>query len=368
VQVLDRWHLHRNVRKVAERVLERHPDQLRAVGETPPGDAVPPPPRRSRREEARRAGGHQRAEERHTAIQRLAAEGLSQRVIATRLGLARGTVRCYAYAETVPERAAHARQPSMLDPHTAYLARRWAEGCCNGFQLWRELRERGYLGSRKLVALWTRARRTEPAPTTPHRHRPADGTLPVTPLQGRRRPSARRLAWLLVREPEQLRPAEQHLLARLQAACPDASVAYPLVQRFVQLLRQSDAALVELWLTAAEASGVPDLQTFAAGLRDESTALEAALRLSWSTGPVEGQITRLKLIKRQAYGRAGDRHAASPGAPRRLTEDAAHGGCGRASPSSSAARVSVINSLSVQAACGPAGGRRARRQSGRPHR
>lgn len=305
VQVLDRWHLHRNIREVAERVLERHPDQLRAVGEAPPGDAVPPPPRRSRREEARREGACQRAEERHMAIQRLAAEGLSQRAIATRLGLARGTVRRYAYAETVPERAAHARRPSMLDPHTAYLERRWAEGCRKGLQLWRELRERGYPGSRKLVALWARARRTEPAPTTAHQHRPAAGTLPAAPPPGRRRPSARRLAWLLVRKPEDLRPAEQHLLARLQAACPDATVAYPLVQRFVQLLRQSDAALVEPWLTAAEASGVSDLQTFATGLRDESAALEAALRLSWSTGPVEGQITRLKLIKRQAYGRAG---------------------------------------------------------------
>ena len=305
VQVLDRWHLHRNVREVAERVLERHPDQLRAVGESRPGDAVPPPPRRSRREEARREGVRQRSEERYAAVQQLSAEGLSQRAIAKQLGLARGTVRRYGYAETVPERAAQARRPSLLAPHTAYLERRWAEGCRNGVQLWRELRERGYPGSRKPVALWTRARRTEPAPTTPHRHRPAAGTTGVAPSPARRRPSARRLAWLLVREPEQLRPADQHLLARLQAACPDAAVAYPLVQRFVQLLRQSDATLVDPWLTAAEASGVPDLQTFATGLRDESAALEAALRLSWSTGPVEGQITRLKLIKRQAYGRAG---------------------------------------------------------------
>ena len=305
VQVLDRWHLHRNVREVAERVLERHPAQLRAVGDVPPGDTVPPPPRRSRREEARRAGGCQRAAERYATVRQLAAAGLSQRAIAHRLGLARGTVRRYGYAATVPERAANARRPSMLDAYTAYLTQRWAEGCHNGLQLWRELRERGYPGSRKQVALWARARRTEPAPTTPHRHRPAPGGTPAAPTQGRRRPSARRLAWLLVREPERLRPSEQQRLARLQAACPDATVAYPLIQQFVRMLRQSNAEPLEAWLKATEASGVPDLQTFATGLREESAALEAALRLPWSTGPVEGQITRLKLIKRQAYGRAG---------------------------------------------------------------
>jgi transposase len=305
VQVLDRWHVHRNVREVAERVLERHPDQLRAVGEAPPDDAVPSPPRRSRREEARREGVRERTEERYAAIQRLAAEGLSQRAIAQRLDLARGTVRRYAYAGAVPERAAHARRPRMLAPHAAYLERRWAEGCRNGLQLWRELRERGYPGSRKLVALWARARRTEPAPTTPHRPRPADETAPVAPSLARRRPSARRLAWLLVRAPEDLRPGEQRRLARLQAACPDAAVAYPLIQQFVQMLRQSNAEPLDAWLTTAEASGVPDMQTFAAGLREEVAALEAALRLPWSTGPVEGQITRLKLIKRQAHGRAG---------------------------------------------------------------
>lgn len=179
VQVLDRWHLLRNVREVAERVLERHLDQLRAVGEVPPDQAVPSPPRRSRREEARREGVRQRAEERHAAIQRLAAEGLSLRAIARRLKLARGTVRRYRYAAAAPERAAYARRPSMLDPYTAYLERRWAEGCRNGLQLWRELRERGYPGSRRLVAVWARTRRTEPTPTTPHRHFTPPGATPA---------------------------------------------------------------------------------------------------------------------------------------------------------------------------------------------
>ena len=303
-QVLDRWHLLRNVREIAERILERHPDQLRVAGTAPPADAAPPPPRRSRREETRREGARQRADERHAAVQRLAAEGLSLRAIARHLKLARGTVRRYYRAAVAPERAAHARRPSMLDPHTPYLAQRWEEGCRNGLQLWRELRERGYPGSHKQVTLWVRARRTEPAATTPRRYRSAPADPPVG-QPATRRPSARRLAWLLVREPEQLRPQEQILLMRLQAACPDAATAYPLIRQFVQMVRQPSAEPLDAWLALAEASDVPDVRTFAVGLREEYAALDAALRLPWSTGPVEGQITRLKLIKRQAYGRAG---------------------------------------------------------------
>jgi len=328
VRVLDRWHLHRNVREVAARVLARHPDQLRAVNAASP-DAAPPPPRRSRREEARREGARQRAAERYAAVQQLAAEGLSQRAIAKRLALARVTVRRHTYAGAAPERAAPARRPSMLDPHSGHRERRQAEGWRNGLQLWRELRERGYPGSRKLVALWVRARRTAPAPTTPHRHRPADGTTPVAPSRGRRRPSARRLAWLLVREPEQLRPAEQQRLARLQAACPDATGAYPLSQQFVRMLRQSNAEPLDTCLATAAASGVPDLQTFATGLREESGArCRPPAAMEHRTGRRPDHETEAHQAPRLRSG--GDRHAASADTPCRLTEDAEHGSCGRA--------------------------------------
>lgn len=168
--------------------------------------------------------------------------------------------------------------------------------CCRCARSYRDVaeqRERGYPGSRKLVALWVRARRTAPAPTMPHRHRPADGAATVAPSLAGRRPSARRLAWLLVRAPEDLRPGEQPRLACLEAACPAAAIAYPLIQQFVRMLSQSNAQPLETWLATAAASGVPELQTFATGLCEESSALAAILRLPWSIGPVEGQITRL---------------------------------------------------------------------------
>jgi transposase len=233
----------------------------------------------------------------------LAAEGLGVRAIAVRLGRNRATVRRYLHAAEAPERQS-APRPSMLTPYEPYLRGRWAEGCRNGAQLWRELRERGYPGSRKLVARWTQARRTEPAPTDP-RGRGA-GVAGGEPRAGAgRRPSARRLAWLLVRAPDRLTEAGRTQLGQLRDACPDAATAYPLLQELVRIVTDRLPGRLDAWLVAAAASGVPDLATFAAGLQRERAELLAALELPWSTGPVEGHITRLKLIKRQGYGRCG---------------------------------------------------------------
>ncbi len=306
VQVLDRWHVLRNAREVAERILTRHPDQLRALN-TPTLGAVPPalPPRRSAHEEARRRGACDRTSERHAAVRQLAAAGLSERGIAKRRGLARVTVRRYRHMDASPERGAPARRPGILDPYLPHLEHRWAAGCRNGLQLWREIRDQGFPGSRKPVARWAQARRAAVAATTPRRYRPQPGlaTSPASPPAARR-PSIRRLAWLLVREPTGLDPCAQRLLTDLQRACPDAATAYPLLQDFVRLVREQHEASLEPWFMAALDSPIPDLRSFAVALHADVAALRAALQLPWSTSPVEGHITRLKLLKRQGYGRS----------------------------------------------------------------
>ncbi len=67
---------------------------------------------------------------------------------------------------------------------------------------------------------------------------------------------------------------------------------------------QRCADLFETWLAQVEATGIPELQGFAAGLRRDKAAVTAALSLPYSNGQVEGQVNRLKLIKRSMYGRA----------------------------------------------------------------
>jgi transposase len=78
-----------------------------------------------------------------------------------------------------------------------------------------------------------------------------------------------------------------------------------LTQDFAELVRQRQPGQLERWLERATASGLQAFQSFANGLRADYEAVKAGVTLSWSTGPVEGQINRLKMLKRQMYGRAG---------------------------------------------------------------
>ena len=190
----------------------------------------------------------------------------------------------------------------MLDPFEPYLRKRWEEGCRNGMQLWRELRKQGYPGSRKRVAQWVQQRREEPAATTPKKYlsRPDGSPGGSGAAHGL---SPRQQVWLLLREPEDLSDDEREALRQMLGACEDVVAAYPLAQRFVRMIRLQEAEAFDPWLEAAEGSGVADLQSFASELRRERKAVEAALRLPYSNGQTEGQINKLKLIKRSMYGR-----------------------------------------------------------------
>jgi transposase len=114
----------------------------------------------------------------------------------------------------------------------------------------------------------------------------------------------RKLAWLLVREASQLTPEEQATVAQVQTACPAVGGAYPLVQTFGQMVRQRTPEALASWLEAVATSNLVDLQGFAEGLERDKAAVLAALTLAWSNGQVEGQNNRLKMVKRQMYGRA----------------------------------------------------------------
>jgi transposase len=150
IQVADRWHLLHNLREAVERVLNRHHAQLRQL---PVADSPPLPaaahlrPRRIRpvtaSEQARQDVSRSQRFARYEAVRQLAAEGVPLREIARQLRLSRTTVRLFAMAETFPERATRRRSASILDPYHAYLHQRWAEGCTNGSQLWREIRAQG---------------------------------------------------------------------------------------------------------------------------------------------------------------------------------------------------------------------------------
>lgn len=135
------------------------------------------------------------------------------------------------------------------------------------------------------------------------RPRIAPGAVSAGAAPAPRRPSVPRLAWLLVCDPGRLGDADLSVLCQLRAVCPPAATASPLLQKIGHIVTHQQPEGLDAWLDEATRSELPDLVTFANSLRRDRSALLAALTLPWSTGPVEGHITRL--IKRQGYGRAG---------------------------------------------------------------
>ena len=106
--------------------------------------------------------------------------------------------------------------------------------------------------------------------------------------------------------PAAKRSAEaQTYLDQLCATDADIARAYQLTQGFLALVRERLGSDLEAWITVATNSGIDALARFARGLQEDLAAVTAGLTLEWSNGSVEGQITRLKLLKRQGYGRAG---------------------------------------------------------------
>ncbi len=116
--------------------------------------------------------------------------------------------------------------------------------------------------------------------------------------------SSRKVAWLFVRRPEDLTTEEQSTVSMVRQLHPQIDLAYGFVQQFTQMVRNRTAEQLDAWLEAVASSDLADVQSFATGVSQDKAAVVAGLTLPWSQGQTEGQITRLKLIKRQGYGRA----------------------------------------------------------------
>ncbi|WP_163782469.1 ISL3 family transposase [Myxococcus vastator] len=316
-QVADRWHLLLNVRQMVERWLTGTHARLRALPEVVPGAESSSGRRhasfpRTRSEE--RAGEESRARRVATyeEVRRLHRAGEPLLRISRTLRLARATVRKYARADAFPERAVRVPGPSILDPFLEHLERRHSAGCENALVLWREIRARGFGGTSRQVHRWLQTRRTAPAGSTPLTRR-GNAPNPSTPRPTGSLPSPKQLAWLCVQPQSALLPTEAATLARLEQDAEAARVL-ALTRRFCELVRErgvthgakpiSSCATFEQWLAEARTCGVRTVETFAQGLEQDGDAVRAALTTSWSNAQAEGQITKLKFLKRQMYGRA----------------------------------------------------------------
>jgi transposase len=328
IQVADRFHLMQNLRTAIEEILKQMVDVRQVAAQAlaeqtnhlqpkatiaTPGDtnsaniSLPLPdvqrardPYRTRVQEQRRAQRLARYEQ----ILALHQAGALQQEIAERLTITRATVSRYLKGTGFPERAAYPRLESKLDPYNLYLSERWAAGETNGRQLWQELLSQGFTGSLMTVMRWAaRQQLLVPPPLSSRRGRNQQASgqrfeQAVAPVR------TRRVAWWLLRRPDMLSTGHQAVLARMEQASPAFGRLYRLTVQLSEMLRKRQVEQLRPWLEAAQTSELKELKSLADGMERDYAAVEAGLRLPYSTGPVEGNINRLKLIKRSGYGRA----------------------------------------------------------------
>lgn len=278
LQVADRWHLMENASAAFLDTLRcLMPVIRRAVGTTVIDPALLTCAERIQYD------GYLRREQANAAIMELARGGMAIKAIVRRTGCSRKTVRQVLRGERSD---VFRCRTSSLDPWLDRLDREWAAGCHIGAELWRRLQARGFRGSLRAVGEWAaRRRRSEGAS--------AGGT--------ERALSARRLGRLMLVGRTRLAKAEAALIAVIEEALPSVVKARELVERFQKMIRRGDGRDLDTWIHHALKN---PLASFASGICADRNAVAAAIAEPWSNGQTEGQITKLKLVKRQMYGRA----------------------------------------------------------------
>jgi transposase len=267
VQVSDRWHLWNNLAKAVEKTVVAHS-----------GCWHTGPARQTRELD-------ERTRTRHAAVHTLLNDGVGLLECARRLGWALNTVKRYARAATAEDLRRPAKyRRTLVDPYRDHLRRRRAEEPSIAVtQLLAEVRELGYTGSANLLVRYLNQGRAD-AERTP--------------------PSPRRLVGWLMTRPDDLLAEHRRHLDDLLAACSHLTTLVQRVREFADLLTDRRGQDLEAWMTTVDHDDLPVLHAFVHGLRIDRPAVVAGLTLPYSNGPIEGANTKVKLLKRQMYGRA----------------------------------------------------------------
>ncbi len=312
-QVADRWHLLRNLRDTMKRLLESKRACLAAAAEVSSQDGSEQEanqeknttsatmastaeessdiPRKLTKAEKQRLVRREKRQERFETVKKLHKQGLYKSEIGRRLDLDWKTVARYIKADECPMYAGRCQGSNKLTPYIDYMTKRWEEGCHNAMQIWGEIRELGFDGARRTVGDWAAKKRKSTSDSNCI-------TKKVAPW------SASRASWLLVKQVEKLTEGEEQALERMKQADGKVAEAYALGQRFADMVRKRQSELLLPWLADVGKSKIGPLMGFAKGIKQDLAAVTNALSLPWSNGQTEGQVNRLKLIKRQMYGRA----------------------------------------------------------------
>lgn len=288
-QVADRYHLWKNLCDAVEKSVVAHRSYL--AEPEPDADSPPSEGEASGSVPARPEGLRAiKRRERHVAVHELFDKGVGISVIAEALGLDRKTVRRYAHAAT-PEELVDGRtmrRGTRVEPFLPYLFQRWNEGCTDAARLYQEVHEQGYRGSKRTLRRHLQHVRAsgKPAPKV---------TDQLT---------ARAATRLITSHLDHLDEAAALRLKNLLARCPELDAVANCVTTFAQMMANRQGEQLPQWLDIAQATGEASLRSLARGIRHDFEAVTAGLTLEWNSGKVEGNLNRIKRIKRDGYGRA----------------------------------------------------------------
>ncbi len=297
IQVADRWHLLHNASEALLKILQQEESLIQKHLNPLPQSAlrseIPSPPANA---PERLTAAEQRRKQRMETVQQLHRRGCTQKSIARQIHVHPKTVRRYLHGGSPKARRYRTRR--LLDPFRPYLLQRWNEGCSNATQLFREIQVQGYTGSTTIV-------RTALQPLRTTNALPGKTALQVKDASYSPR-TLRILNFWLLQRPEDRQADHETLIEQICADLPKLGQVIAQARQFAAMLRQQTPNELSAWMEQAEASGYRVWKNFASGMRQDRDAVEAALTQTWSNGPTEGHINRLKCLKRQMYGRAKD--------------------------------------------------------------
>ncbi|MBS1807646.1 MAG: ISL3 family transposase [Acidobacteria bacterium] len=308
IQIADRWHLIKNLTEVVERFLQTKYSDLQVAAKQNRQQPVTTPTvvkaESKQLPRTRLALWNERRQARYEEVRRFWQQGATIKRIAEQFGMHRRTVRMFIRTESCPERLKPCSRISQLDRHLDYLAQRWAEGCHSAADLYRELLSRGFRGSQSLVRHYVAQWRSELPPELKRARRGPGTAMPTIDRKKLLVPSPRNTAWWLLQKQENLEAEQQVYLQKLCEASPEIAQVQQLAQRFARLVRERKALEFSSWLEEAAKNSSPEIRGFVAGLKRDQPAVEAALKYAWSNGQTEGQVNKLKNLKRSMFGRA----------------------------------------------------------------
>ena len=310
-QTADRWHLLKNLGEALEGLFLHKKALLKdAMSDSTLAAEVSPATSQQRGNtkhlEEISQERHQERVEQHRKIHELSAKNVDLANIGRQVGVSRQTVYRYLQMEQSPERRSPRRtRVQLIEPFKPYLVTRWNEGCRNGQQMWRELMEQGYSSSESNVRRFIAGLRKSKGKARSFKQIEPTQQTQVSKKDAipRRPPTALQVARLMTFTKEQRLAWQNMYLARLCEADPVMAQLFLLVQSFATMLRERQGEQLDAWIKQVEAQEIVELKHFAQGLQKDYAAVKAGLTLEWSNGQVEGQVHRLKLLKRQMYGR-----------------------------------------------------------------